>query len=239
MRYNVAELGVGEREIVLRFERELGRRVLVVGPFPQPVAHIDMVVTPLGDGRVAVADAAAGAEIARKQLEVDPRAVEEFETSCEEEFFGHPSITELTLADGVALPPDVSGLTGAMADRSLEVAPYLNEIAASLELHGFRVERIPFLFGGPESRNPGESPESESGDSTKAAYPMLTYNNVLVEGDSEGSAVYLPRYGWSAMDDAAAQAWAAIGFTPHFIEGLTISAMYGGALRCSVKVLER
>lgn len=123
MRRNAIELDVAEPEVVLRFEEELGRRVLVVGPVPQPVAHIDMMLTPLGGGR--------------------------------------------------------------------------------------------------------------------AAYPMLTYNNVLVEEDARGRVVYLPRYGWAAMDESARQAWESLGFATRPIDGLTISAMYGGALRCAVKVLAR
>jgi hypothetical protein len=41
------------------------------------------------------------------------------------------------------------------------------------------------------------------------------------------------------MDHAARQSWLALGFTAHPIDGLTISAVYGGALRCAVKVLAR
>ena len=61
----------------------------------------------------------------------------------------------------------------------------------------------------------------------------------MSETDAAGRCVYLPRYGWPAMDDAARQAWAALGFEARPIDGLTISAMYGGALRCAVKVLAR
>ena len=61
----------------------------------------------------------------------------------------------------------------------------------------------------------------------------------VLEADEDGQRVYLPRYGWPAMDDAAQDAWAALGFATRPIDGLTISAMYGGALRCAVKVLAR
>jgi hypothetical protein len=92
------------------------------------------------------------------------------------------------------------------------------------------------LFGGPEAEA-----EPAAGDTgrMRAAYPMLTYNNVILEADKDGQRVYLPRYGWPAMDDAAREAWAALGFAVRPIDGLTISAMYGGALRCAVKVLAR
>jgi hypothetical protein len=237
VRYNAAELDVAETEVVLRFEAELGRRVLVVGPFPQPVAHIDMAITPLGERRVAVADAAAGARIAERALETDPASVAAFETFCEEHFFGHPSIREIQRKGGAtSAAPTVRGKTGEMIAKSREVAPLLDGVAHGLERLGYRVERVPFLFGGPESRDP---PEDGDEPVTQATYPMLSYNNVLLEDGAGGRLVYLPRYGWPAFDDAAAAAWRELGFTPRPIDGLVTSAMYGGALRCSVKVLER
>jgi hypothetical protein len=230
IRRNAAELGVAEPEVVVRFEEELGRPVLVVGPFPQPIGHIDMAMTPLGDRRIAVADAAAGARIAERALRDAPGSVEAFERGCEEAFFGDPAIRTLAGADGALEAPKVRGRTREMIRRSWAVAPQLDGVARALEQHGYHVERIPFLFGGPEA---------EGREGAGAAYPMLTYNNVILEQDVEGRFVYLPRYGWPAMDEAARQAWAQLGFSPRPIDGLTISAMYGGALRCAVKVLAR
>ena len=43
-------------DLMRRFEDEFSRRVAVVGSSPQPVAHIDLVLTPLGSGRIALAD---------------------------------------------------------------------------------------------------------------------------------------------------------------------------------------
>ena len=234
IRHNAVEIGVPETEVVLRFEEELGRRVLVVGPFPQPIAHIDMAITPLGDGRIAVADAAAGAAIAERALKENPASVAAFERWCEEHFFGDPAIRELTGAGGALTAPHVTGRTAEMVAKSKEVAPLLDGVAASLERYGYQVERVPLLFGGPEAE-----PSASDSDRMRAAYPMLTYNNVIVEADAAGRRVYLPRYGWPAMDDAARDAWTALGFSVQQIDGLTISAMYGGALRCAVKVLAR
>ena len=235
VRRNALELDVPEPEVVLRFEEELGRRVLVVGPLPQPVSHIDMALTPLGDGRVALADAAAGARIAEQALKEDPASVAAFEGWTEEHFFGDPSIREIAGVNGPLTAPDVRGRTAEMIEWSRKVAPLLDSVARSLEQHGYRVERIPLLFGGPETN----APAARSEQSMRAAYPMLTYNNVLIEEDVDGKRVYLPRYGWPALDDAARQAWEALGFSTRPIDGLTISAMYGGALRCAVKVLAR
>lgn len=234
IRHNAVALDVPDAEVVLRFEEELGRRVLVIGPFPQPIAHIDMAITPLGDGRIAVADSAAGAAIAERALKDNPASVAAFERWCEEHFFGDPAIRELTGAGGPLTAPNVTGRTAEMIAKSKEVAPVLDGVAASLERYGYRVVRVPLLFGGPEAE-----PKAGDAERMRAAYPMLTYNNVIVEADGAGRRVYLPRYGWPAMDDAAREAWAALGFAVRQIDGLTISAMYGGALRCSVKVLAR
>jgi hypothetical protein len=234
IRRNAVELDVPDGEVVVRFEEELGRQVLVVGPFPQPIAHIDMAITPLGGGRIAVADSAAGAVIAERALKEDPASVAAFEKWCEEHFFGDPAIHELTGANGPLTAPRVTGRTAEMIAKSREVAPLLDGIAASLARHGYHVTRVPLLFGGPEAE-----PDADDSERMRAAYPMLTYNNVIIEADQAGQRVYLPRYGWPAMDDAAREAWAALGFAVQSIDGLTISAMYGGALRCAVKVLAR
>jgi hypothetical protein len=147
---------------------------------------------------------------------------------------GDPSIRELPGTGGRLTAPSVAGRRAKVAAKSSEVAPILDGIAAALARQGYRVERVPLLFGGPEAE-----PGSDYNERMRAAYPMLTYNNVIVETDRSGKRVFLPRYGWPAMDDAAREAWTALGFAVRPIDGLTISAMYGGALRCAVKVLAR
>ena len=234
IRRNALERRVPEEEVVLRFEEALGRRVLVVGPFPQPVAHIDMMLTPLGDGGLLLADPAAGAEIVEQALLGDPTSVAAFERWCERHFFGHPSIQAVSGREGPLMAPRSRDRTRAMIDASRTMAPLLDDVAKSLERYGYRVMRIPFLFGGPENTATAAGEQS-----LRAGYPMLTYNNVLIESDADGKRVYLPRYGWPALDIAARQTWEALGFATRPIDGLTISAMYGGALRCAVKVLRR
>ena len=235
IRQNATELRLEEPEVVRRFEEELGRPVLVVGAVPQAVSHIDVALTPLGAGRLALADAAAGARIAERALKEDPGSVAAFEAWTEDHFFGDPSIREIPGVKGPLTAPDVRGRTREMIDWSRKLAPLFDHLAKSLEQHGYRVERIPWLFGGPDI----DTTAAYSEWSLRPGYPMLTYNNVLIEEDADGKRVYLPRYGWPAMDDAASQAWEALGFSTRPIEGLTISAMYGGALRCAVKVLAR
>lgn len=235
IRHNAAELEISELEVAVQFEQELGRRVVVIGPVPQPVAHIDMVLTPIGSGEVVLADPAEGARIVAAALAADPASVAEFERNCETRFFGDPAITELAGKDRRTIsPPQLDGRAAEMAQVSRSIAPVFDGIAAALVRYGYRVHRVPFLFGGPESTG-----VAAGEDSMRAGFPMLTYNNVLLEEEDGRRTVYLPRYGWQAMDDAARAAWEALGFATRQIDGLETSAMYGGALRCAVKVLER
>jgi hypothetical protein len=189
-----------------------------------------MVLTPLGDGRVALADPGAGTRIVIGLLNTQPEAIDDFERATMAAFFGHPDIHSITGPGGEALEaPELSGQTREMARSSDELAPVFDSIAAALEQRGYRVERIPHLYGG----------AVEDTDGPGIGYPMLTYNNVLIEQSGGTDTVFLPRYGLDALDAAAAAAWRDIGFAVRPIEGLTTSAMYGGALRCSVKVLAR
>ena len=68
---------------------------------------------------------------------------------------------------------------------------------------------------------------------------MLTYNNGVVVRGRGQPVVYLPQYGWEAMDGAGRAAWTRIGFRVVQIPGYAGSARLGGALRCTLKVLER
>ena len=107
--WNAIELGVSELEIAQRFEAELGLPVVVLGPLPQLVAHIDMVFTALGNAEVALADPAGGADLAERALLSAPDAVAEFERQVEAWFFGDPRIETLEGAEGKLEPPKLQG----------------------------------------------------------------------------------------------------------------------------------
>jgi len=226
---NVADLGLEPEEVALQFEGLLGAPVVVLGPSPQPISHIDLAMTPLGEGRVIVADARWGAALASAVLEDAPEIAVEFEEQTRASFFGHPHIEKLQLADGSELEaPELAQQTRLAIEASLAIAPLLDGIAEGLILHGYRVERVPLLVGA-ESRSDEPGP----------GYPMLSYNNVLLESLEGKERVYLPRYGLAPLDDAAKSAWQSLGFEVVAIDGLATSAMYGGALRCVLKVLAR
>ncbi len=237
IRRNALDLELPEIEIAQRFERLLGKAVVVVGPLPQPIGHIDMMLTPLGNKRLVVADPAWGARLAQQDLNDNPAAVSAFEQRSMRDFFGHSAIGEVHLLDGSVLrPPEIMDATSHAISDSKSIAAALDGLAQSLQELGFRIERVPYLERRPV--NP-ETPAAGETIPGQAGYPQLTYNNALIESLENSKRVYLPEYGWPALDDAAGEAWRTLGYEVVAIPGFTTSAMYGGALRCSVKVLAR
>ena len=117
------------------------------------------------------------------------------------------------------------------------MAPLFDAVAEALESEGYKVERIPFL-----SNLPGVGPGSEPPPRPYRQvldYPVLSYNNVVLGSDADDATVYMPRYGFAALDRGAESAWRKLGFTVKGVDGFATSALYGGALRCTLKVLER
>ena len=125
IRYNAVRLEISDAEVVRRFEQELGTEVLVLGPLPQPVGHIDMAVTPLSADRLAVADPGEGARLAREQLDEHPDQVTVFERFCQEQYFGHASIRALHDREGKLIHPAtvVEVEPGEAASRTTAVEP--------------------------------------------------------------------------------------------------------------------
>ena len=243
IRYNALLQGKADQEIARQLEREFGRPLMVVGPLPQPVAHIDMMLTPLGDKVLALADPAWGARLAAQELAETPARVEDFETLCMTEFFGHPTIRELHDLEGnVIRPPEVIGRTVAAIEDSKAIAPALDRLAQEFEKQGYTVHRMPFLFTAPlEGTGEDDTPDGESDRPAqyKPEYPCLTYNNVLLEEEGGKKTVFLPQYGWEKFDTAGRKTWAKMGYHVQPVPGFVVSSMYGGSLRCCVKVVAR
>lgn len=261
---NVEAFEETPEEVIARFEEELGRAVVVIGTSGQPVGHIDMILTPLGDGRLLLADAGWGARLAEEALAKMRADVDAFERQCERMFFGHPSIRELRSAGGTVFrPPPVIGETKQAIADSRGIAAKLDRWAEALAEYGYLVDRVPFLFahlrgdaasstaaaGARETPTPSTAlltgssgkphERSDARSSYGPGYPMLTYNNVLAERAGNVRTVYLPRYGFRMLDQAAARVWRDLGWRVQAVGGLTISAMHRGSLRCCVKVLRR
>ena len=237
IRSNAIEQQQPEQAIAEQFRDLLGKPVIVIGPAPQPIGHIDMMLTPLGDRRLMLADPAWGARLAAAALATNPAEVDQFERNAERDFFGHADITSVTGLDGsIIRPPPMVGTTAQAIAESRAIANTLDRVAETLRSLDFEVVRIPFLYRQApplESFAEGETITSQPG------YPQLTYNNALIESAGEHKTVYLPTYGWESLDNAAADTWRDQGYEVVQIPGFTTNAMYGGALRCSVKVLRR
>jgi tetratricopeptide (TPR) repeat protein len=228
---NAAALKQSAQQITESFTAELGREVAVIGTSPQAIAHIDMVLTPLGGRRMLVADLAWGARLAEEALRENASSVQAFERRCMRTFFGHAEIERVRTAGGGAYrPPEVVGQTRRAVADSRSLAEETDRLAQELARKGYTVKRVPFLSV--HAASTGESPRRGQ----SADYPTLTYNNVLLEGTRR---VYLPQYGFDVLDKAAKKAWRDLGWEIQPIGALTVSAMHQGSVRCCVKVLDR
>lgn len=250
IRQNALELAESQAAVLKEFEAELGKRVLVIGPAPQPIGHIDMMLTPLGGKKILLADPAWGARLAEQELAESPDSVEAFEKSCERMFLGAPGIVSLRYSTGkVVKPPDVVGETRGAIEHSKGIAGHLDRLADDLAARGCEVHRVPYLCvplpdmpttrpydtaAGAETK-----PATEPRDQASLGYPELTYNNVLLETVGGRRIVYLPQYGWDALDRTAREVWGRLVDDVTPVSGFAVCAMYGGSLRCCTKVLAR
>lgn len=247
IRRNALDLDKTEAWVLKQFEAELGKRILVIGPVPQPIGHIDMMLTPLGEKKILLADPAWGARLAEQELNESPENVEAFEKSCERMFLGAPGIISLRYSAGRVLkPPDVVGETRSAIKHSRNIAPHLDRLADELAARGCEVYRVPYLAvrlpDMPTTRPDARAetrPATEPRDQASMGYPELTYNNVLLETVNGRRIVYLPQYGWDTLDRAGREVWRkhVDDVTP--VSGFAVCAMYGGSLRCCTKVLTR
>lgn len=111
---------------------------------------------------------------------------------------------------GARLCPDFAD-----ADKSEETARLFDACAERLAAAGFRVDRIPVC-------------------PTTTPFVWLTYTNGL----HEDGVVYMPTYGCTALDDAAAAVYRSLGYD---VRPVDASAVYvhGGTLHCLVHVTRR
>lgn len=241
IRANAMRLDQTDQSIARDFRTVLGKQVVVLGPVPQPIGHIDMMITPLGDKTLLLADPGWGARLAQQALANEPASVMAFEQRCMDNFFGDRGIDNVLLEDGERYrPPDLVGATaGAIAD-SQHIAPVMDTLRQQLLDMGFTVQRVPYLQQAP----PVPTTTTETAPARPApGYPQITYNNVLLENYRERGSrirvVYLPQYGWEQFDRVGREVWEKLGYRVVPVPGFAVSAMYGGALRCSAKVLAR
>lgn len=245
---NARQLGITRDEASRAFERQFGIGTLIIGPAPQPVAHIDMILTPIDDENLLLADPGWGARIMDAELRKHPQGVREFEKACVDYYFGDPSIASIVSAKGRRIKrPDIVGTSAKAVAETRAIDRQLDTLADRLRRWGYKVHRVPYLFrlarfeaqaaeaNAAVPRNLAQIPEED----LVSDYPCMTYNNVLMESVGSRRTVYLPQYGFTPMDRAARRVWQRMGFKVVPVGGLTISSMYGGSLRCCTKVLDR
>jgi hypothetical protein len=171
------------------------------------------------DGRrvVFIADSRAGAAIAEGLSEAERRAAER----------GLPGVLarEGLSASGVPLTEaQIAARLGWESRKLIDLniaaarkqAERFDRAAASLEGQGFKVVRIPCLPNGLDD-------EDERNDDVVGV--SFNYSNVLTEVYDGVRRVYLPRFGFEAMDEAAAAAYRSAGLEPVFIDGLLTNAL--------------
>ncbi|MDQ1353696.1 MAG: hypothetical protein QG657_4003 [Acidobacteriota bacterium] len=101
-------------------------------------------------------------------------------------------------------------------EQANKMADMLDEAARELEQAGYHVVRVPYLPNGlfdGENRNDGVQGIS------------YNYSNVLVEVYGDVKKVYCPGMGFKQLDEAAAAAYASVGFKVIFIKGLLTNAL--------------
>lgn len=230
---NVAQLHETPDQIQQRFERTLGRPLIVVGENQPSVPHLDLIVTPLGKKRVAIADSRQGAELAEALMQTSAAEISNFERQCENLFFGRADIQQLQDVRGNCISrPELVNHTHRAVRASLLIADELDALSQDFIDLGYQVLRVPALI-------PDLKPQLTESGQEKPGYPFLTYNNVLLEERDGKAIVYLPQYGLPTMDTAAVECWEKLGYEAKPIDGFATSSMYGGSLRCCTKVLSR
>ncbi len=235
---NAVRSGQNIARTVRQFEREFGYRIWVVGPSPQPIGHLDMMLAPLGRGRIVLADPNWGAGLAQKALDERTEEVLAFERQCREMFFGDRHSPFVYNHQGrKLLAPDTEGLTQDAVKHCREIGKTLDRIGQEFAQRGYDVIRVPYLSV--SRANASKDPSDPNEVPACARYPEISYTNVLQESSGERRRVYLPMYGWAVFDRAATEVWQKAGFEVIPVNGFAISAMYGGSLRCCTKVLER
>ena len=103
------------------------------------------------------------------------------------------------------------GLEKAKASRHA-----LDNAALQLQRMGFRIIRIPCLPNGLNN-------DMDKNDRVMGV--SFNYSNVLAEVYEDVKKVYIPRYGFQEMDEAAAAAYEKAGYEVVFIQGLLTNAV--------------
>jgi N-dimethylarginine dimethylaminohydrolase len=198
----------------------VGRQVAFVGPRS---LHLAAKRQRQSAGEIATALENA---IGKRVVSIDiPRS----DSPIEEDLEYHLDMAMTVLADdtvllsdpaaGEAFAPATWERTSARQRRIDAVAQRLLAIEQLLKAQGFAVLRMPALL----------LPSDSS---------VATYVNVLQEIDGTRREVYLPQYGFAAIDQAARERFEQLDYVVHPVR---VERIYqaGGSLRCLVNVVAR
>jgi hypothetical protein len=170
-----------------------------------------------GKRTLFLADSGLAAKIVGKMSADARRAVErELPRVLAEEGFlaaGIP-VTEAQIAERMAW--DKHKLLDLGLARAKKLADRFDTAAGYLAKLGYRIVRIPFLPN-------GLTDEAEANNATMGI--GFNYSNVLVEVYGDVKRVYMPRFGFKELDDAAEAAYASAGFQVVPLKGLLTNSL--------------
>lgn len=101
-------------------------------------------------------------------------------------------------------------------EKARESQYSLNNVALNLQSQGFSIIRIPYLPNGLNNIIP---------QNDRVMGISFNYSNVLTEVYNNVKRVYIPRYGFKELDEAAGAAYEKAGYEVLFIQGLLTNAL--------------
>ncbi len=188
----------------------------------QAAYHTDVYMS-LGhvnsDGKriLFIADSGLGAQVLSRISSVRRREIEErLPTLLEQEGFTAVGILVSSQQIARRFQWRKHKLLDLAMEKAKESEHILNDAAADLKNQGFHIIRIPYLPNG--LNNDDDKNDQVMGIS-------FNYSNVLTEVYNNVKRVYIPRYGFKELDEAAFAAYESAGYEVEFIGGLLTNAL--------------
>lgn len=217
------KIETGNREELIKnlIESKIDKKLIIVGKDnpdtqvleKQPISHIDLMVTLIDDNTAILASNYLAVNTLLK-LSKEEMALQskEFEDAC--------GVHNMDDYDQPLLNFYIDTYYESVTDMDYNYEHNLNSIEKELNNAGIKTIRVPFL---PPIGN---------------VYPIVTYNNSLIEGGKSQKKVFLPVYNIKSLDEIAKNVYKQLGFEVIPIEVAAISRSLG-ALRCMSLVIDR
>jgi hypothetical protein len=191
----------------------------------QAAYHTDVYLS-LGpvdkDGKriLFIADSNAGAAIVEKMSSEMRRAVErKMPEVLAEEGFTAAGIPVTKEQIALRFQWEKHKMLDLGIKKAVELAEVLDDTAKYLEKQGYRIYRVPYLPNGLGNKDDHND---------KFAGLSFNYSNVLTEVYGDVKKVYMPKFGFKQLDEAAAKVYEKAGFKVIFIKGLLTNALTSG-----------